>query len=278
MLFGRRLPSNLVGLLKSTHPIPSFSVTVLVLLFGIGSSLPLSTLALVGISVLAQQFSVGLSNDWLDYERDKQVGRRDKPAAIGEVKINAVRNSSFASAAIALVVAASLGWANTLLMILMLTVGGSYNLGAKATGFSALPYFVGFGILPIYVTLSLDPPQVATWWVVLAASFLGVGAHFANALPDLLDDKRTGVNALPHILGQRGSAVIIALSAVLASLLIATQSTNLNATWALIGVVATVGLSVVASFLALRTKPPKIVFYLLIAASFVNVILLMLGL
>jgi 4-hydroxybenzoate polyprenyltransferase len=275
--FGRSLRINLVGLLKSTHPIPSFSVTVLVLLFGIGSSLPISTLALVGISVIAQQFSVGLSNDWLDYERDKQVGRRDKPAAIGEVPINAVRNSSLASAAIALVVAGSLGWETTLLMILMLMVGWSYNLGAKATGFSALPYVVGFGILPIYVTLSLDPPQGPTWWIVIAASVLGLGAHFANALPDLLDDKRTGVNALPHILGQRGSAVIIAISAVSASLLIVTQSTNLNATWALVGFVATVGLSVIASYLALQSKPPKLVFHLLIAASFVNVILLMLG-
>ena len=277
MQFGRSLRINLVGLLKSTHPIPSFSVTVLVLLFGIGSSLPISTLALVGISVIAQQFSVGLSNDWLDYERDKQVGRRDKPAAIGEVPINAVRNSSLASAAIALVVAGSLGWATALLMILMLMVGWSYNLGAKATGFSALPYVVGFGILPIYVTLSLDPPQVPTWWIVIAASVLGLGAHFANALPDLLDDKRTGINALPHILGQRGSAVIIAISAVSASLLIVTQSTNLNATWALVGFVATVGLSVIASYLALQSRPPKLVFYLLIAASFVNVILLMLG-
>ncbi|MDX6211736.1 MAG: heme o synthase, partial [Frankiales bacterium] len=35
---------------------------------------------------------------------------------------------------------------------------------------------------------------------------LGVGAHFANVLPDLADDATTGVVGLPHRLGRTGSA------------------------------------------------------------------------
>jgi 4-hydroxybenzoate polyprenyltransferase len=68
-----------MGLLKSTHPIPSFAVTTFSLMFGVGLSLPIGQVVLVGLSVLAQQFSVGLSNDWLDYARDKSVNRSDKP-------------------------------------------------------------------------------------------------------------------------------------------------------------------------------------------------------
>ena len=266
-----------IGLLKSTHPIPSFAVTTFSVMFGLGLALPVGDLLVVGLSVLAQQFSVGLSNDWLDYERDKRVNRSDKPTVTGVVTASLVRNASFAAGLVALALAWSLGWVTALMMVLMLFVGWSYNLGLKSNVFSVVPYAIGFGVLPTYVTLAFEPSQFPMWWVILSASLLGISAHFANALPDLLDDKRTAVNALPHILGQRGSAVIIAISAVSASLLIVTQSTNLNATWALVGFVATVGLSVIASYLALQSKPPKLVFHLLIAASFVNVILLMLG-
>ncbi len=268
---------KLMGLLSSTHPIPSLAVSGLTVVFGIALLVPLIPLSLVAISVLAQQFSVGLSNDWLDYERDKKARRNDKPTARGEVAVSLVRNSSFAAAAVALAVAASLGWQNLFMMFLMLAVGWVYNLGAKATGFSVLPYVIGFGILPIYVTLSLDPPQMPIWWLMLAASLLGVSAHFANALPDLLADKKTGVNALPHILGQKLSALVIAVAAVTASLLVITQSTSLSPALAIVGFALTVGLSLTASILALRSNPPRVIFYLLIGASFLIVVLLVLS-
>jgi 4-hydroxybenzoate polyprenyltransferase len=112
---------------------------------------------------------------------------------------------------------------------------------------------------------------------MLAAGLLGVAAHFANALPDLMDDRETGVRSLPHILGQRVSALAISSAAALASLLVVTQSTSLNPVLAWAGFGLTLGLVVSASVLALRPKPPRVIFQLLIAAAFVNVALLVLG-
>jgi 4-hydroxybenzoate polyprenyltransferase len=112
---------------------------------------------------------------------------------------------------------------------------------------------------------------------MLAAGLLGVAAHFANALPDLMDDRETGVRALPHILGQKVSALAISGAAALASLLVVTQSTSLNLVVAWMGFGLTMGLVITASVLALRPKPPKVIFHLLIAAAFVNVALLVLG-
>ena len=266
-----------LGLLKSTHPIPSFAVTTFTVLLAIGYGLPLEKLVLVGLGILFQQFSVGLSNDWLDYERDKIVGRNDKPTVRFEVSAKLARNASFVSAVISLVVAASLGWEVLLIMVSMLVVGWSYNLGLKSSALSALPYAVGFGVVPIFVTLSLPTPQLPFWWVMLAAGLLGVAAHFANALPDLIDDRETGVRALPHILGQRVSAIAISSAAALASLLVVTQSTSLNLVVAWMGFGLTMGLVITASVLALRPKPPRAIFHLLIAAAFVNVALLVLG-
>lgn len=266
-----------MGLLKSTHPIPSFAVTTFSLMFGVGLSLPIGQVVLVGLSVLAQQFSVGLSNDWLDYARDKSVNRSDKPTTRGEVSARSVRNASFTAGVFALALAWSLGWATGLMMFLMLAVGWSYNLRLKSDAFSVLPYAIGFGILPIFVTLAFEPPQFPMWWVILAASLLGVSAHFANALPDLFDDRETGIRALPHVLGQRASALAIAATATLASLLVVTQSTSLNSTIAVAGFTVTLGLALFSSVLALRVQPPRTIFTLLLGASLVNVILLMLG-
>jgi 4-hydroxybenzoate polyprenyltransferase len=266
-----------LGLLKSTHPIPSFAVTSFTVLLAIGYGIPIETLVLVGLGILFQQFSVGLSNDWLDYDRDKTVGRKDKPTVRFEVSAKLVRNASLISAVISLVVATSLGWEVLLTMVAMLVVGWSYNLGLKSNALSALPYAVGFGIVPVFVTLSLATPQLPLWWVMLAAGLLGVAAHFANALPDLMDDRETGVRALPHILGQRVSALAISLAAAVASILVVTQSTSLNLVVASVGFGLTMGLVITASVLALRPKPPRGIFHLLIAAAFVNVSLLVLG-
>jgi 4-hydroxybenzoate polyprenyltransferase len=265
------------ALLKSTHPVPSVAVATFTALFAIGFGLPIEQLVIVSLSVLTQQFSVGLSNDWLDYDRDKLGHRLDKPTARGEVSITPVRNSSFVAAAISLVLAFSLGSATGLMMIAMLVVGWSYNLGLKSTGFSIVPYAIGFGILPIFVTLAFDPPTMPDWWVILASALLGISAHFANTLPDLFADRETGVRALPHIVGQRVSAIVIAISAASASLLVVTQSLEIDSFVAALGFAFTLALALAASVLALRSKPPRIIFHLLLVACLVNVILLMLG-
>lgn len=266
-----------VALFRSTHPLPSLSVASFAVLFGMGSGLSLDRLALVGLAVLTQQFSVGLSNDWLDAARDKEVDRSDKPVAQGLISTSAVRAASLVSAVAALALSYILGTSSLMLMIPMLAIGWAYNLGLKSNGLSVVTYIIGFGMLPAYVTLSQQQPELPPAWLILVSALLGVAAHFANVLPDLLDDRKTGVRALPHILGQRTSALVISISATLASLLLVTQSTNLHPIIAVLGFGMTVALALTASFLALKPKPPKLVFYLLIAASMVNVLMLIAG-
>jgi 4-hydroxybenzoate polyprenyltransferase len=234
-------------------------------------------LVLVGLAVLAQQFSVGLSNDWLDAGRDSAVNRPDKPVAQGMVSIPTVKTASLVAAAISLALALTLGSPTFLWMIPMLAIGWVYNLGLKSNCFSVVPYIIGFGILPAFVTLAGLEPSLPPAWVILVAALFGVAAHFANVLPDLIEDKQTGVKALPHLLGQRFSAFVIAFSAGFASLILVTLSQNLNQTIGVVGFGITLALAAVASFLALKPKPPKLVFYLLLIASLVNVVLLMLG-
>ena len=252
------LVSRLGLLFKSSHPMPSFAVALFSVLFAAGVGLGLERIALVGLAVLFQQFSVGLSNDWLDLARDRASGRTDKPVAKGSLTASLVRNSSFAAGGAAFLVAGLLGWESLGWMVFMLVVGWAYNLGLKAT-------------------LSLPVSQVPPAWVVVVAALLGVSAHFANTLPDLLEDKATGVRALPHIVGQKISALVIAATAIFASSIAVYQSDTLAPIVGLFGLVATILLAGIASALCLRQSPPRVIFPLLVLASLVNAILLMLG-
>ena len=269
--------SKLSFLFKSTHPMPSLAVALFATLFAVGIGLETQRVAIVGFAVLLQQFSVGLSNDWLDHKRDRAAGRTDKPVARGSVGVSLVRNSSFAAGILALLVSGVLGWESVGWMVLMLIAGWIYNLGLKATAFSVLPYAIGFGILPVFVTLSLEQSQVPPAWVVVVAALLGVSAHFANTLPDLLEDRATGVRALPHIVGQKISALVIAATAILASSIAVYQSDALAVFVGPVGLLATILLAGIASVLSLRPAPPRVIFPLLVLASLVNAVLLMLG-
>ena len=264
-------------LFKSTHPMPSLAVALFAGLFAVGVGLGVERVALVGLAVLLQQFSVGLSNDWLDLSRDRASGRTDKPVAKGSLNASLVRNTSFFAGIFALLISGLLGWESLGWMVFMLVAGWAYNLGLKATYLSVVPYAIGFGILPVFVTLSLEQSQVPPTWVVFVAALLGVSAHFANTLPDLLEDRATGVRALPHIVGQKISALVIAATAILASSVVVYQSYTLAPVIGIVGLVATILLAGIASLLSLRKTPPRVIFPLLVLASLVNVILLMLG-
>src|SRR5262245_18911915 len=73
------MPQKVVALGRSTHPAPAIAVTVITVLLGVSTGLELWRVAVLGLAMVLDQASVGLSNDWIDAERDRAVGRTDKP-------------------------------------------------------------------------------------------------------------------------------------------------------------------------------------------------------
>jgi len=100
----------------------------------------------------------------------------------------------------------------------MTAVAWSYNLGLKSTVWSGATYAVAFGLLPSFSASALPGHPLARWPVTIAAALLGLGAHFANVLPDLAEDARNGVRGLPQRLASRFGP-IATRSAALALLL-----------------------------------------------------------
>lgn len=190
-------------LLRSCHLEPAVAVTVFVTALAVAAGRGAAGSAAVAAAVLAGQLSVGWCNDAVDARRDTACGRRDKPVATGELAPRAVAVA--AGTALALCVPLSLlsGTAAGVVHLGgMVTAGWTYNLLFKHTVLSPLPYAVGFGSLPAFVTLGLPSPSWPAWWAVTAGALLGVGAHLVNVLPDLEDDLAAGVRGLPQRLGR----------------------------------------------------------------------------
>jgi len=211
------------ALIIASHPIPSLAVTAMAALltaeaapagFGAGA------IALVALAVLAGQLSVGWSNDARDAERDAASGRVDKPAAVGTISARTLWVGAAAAATASLALAAVLGPVSLAIDAAMTLVAWSYNLGLKSTLWSGATYAIAFGLLPSFSASALPGSPLARWPVTVAAGLLGLGAHFANVLPDLAADARNGVHGLPQRVATRFGPVATR-SAALALLLAA---------------------------------------------------------
>ena len=213
------MPSKAAALARSSHPGPSVAVTIITIGLGFGAGLDPFRLVVLGVSMLAGQLSVGLSNDWIDAERDAAVGRKDKPIALGQVSAVEVRNAALISAALMIVLAIPLGWAAELVLIVAVGAAWGYNARLKKTVLSIIPYLIGFGALPAIATLSREPMAAPALWALGVGALLGAAGHFANTLPDLDDDAATGIRGLPQVLGRRWSSALTYLVLLGASVL-----------------------------------------------------------
>jgi 4-hydroxybenzoate polyprenyltransferase len=207
------------ALISASHPIPSLAVTAMATLLtaeAAPSGFGAGRVVLVALAVLAGQLSVGWSNDAIDGVRD--AGRADKPVAVGLISARALWLGAAVAAAASLALAAALGPVSLVIDAAMTAVAWSYNLGLKSTVWSGASYAVAFGLLPSFSASALPGHPLARWPVTVAAALLGLGAHFANVLPDLAEDARNGVRGLPQRLAGRFGP-IATRSAALALLL-----------------------------------------------------------
>ncbi|MFG2820424.1 UbiA family prenyltransferase [Kitasatospora sp. NPDC048365] len=226
--------------------------------------------ALVVAAVGAGQLSVGWSNDWIDVARDRTAGRVDKPLAVGELPPRSVA----VAAGCALVLCVLLSLASGLLAgsahLVGVAAGWAYNVRLKRTVLSWLPYALAFGLLPAFVVLGLPGGPRPPGWVLGAGALLGAGAHFANVLPDLDEDRAAGVLGLPQRLGRVASGVVAAVLLTAATVVLAVGPPGPPgpAAWAALAVTVPLAL---AAVVAPRSRLP---FVAAILAAAVDVALL----
>lgn len=262
------------ALLRSAHPIPAAGVTIVAILLAVAVGLDAWRVAVLGFVMALDQLSVGWSNDWIDAERDRAAGRTDKPVARGEIGIGMVRAAAIAAAVASVIVSIPLGWPAVLAHAIVLAGGWAYNAGLKSTAFSAVPYLVTFGALPGFATLAAAEPALPPWWAAATGALLGLAAHIANVLPDLDDDRRTGVRGFAHRLGPKVGTIVagVALAGAALVLLLGVGPTPIS----IAGVAVSAAISAAAVVLGLRGS--RAAFRLVILAALVDVVLLVLAL
>lgn len=262
--------SSLTALLRATHPAPTAVVSLLAMLLAIGAGHGAGMTVLITLAVLTGQLTIGWSNDLLDAQRDRAVGRRDKPLATGELSAAAVVAALATAGLACLLLSLALGWRAGLAHLVLVGAGWAYNAGAKSTLWSWLPYGAAFGALPAIPWLAADPPMWPPWWMLGVGALLGIGAHLVNALPDLADDLATGVRGLPHRLGRRGAptaAVTVLLSGTVLAVLGPPGPAPLWAWVVLAGAVILAAASI--------GRPGRVPFYGAMGTAVLNVIALL---
>jgi len=257
---------------RATHLGPTTAVTVLAGLLCVAWGVPVATGLVVVLAVFLNQASVGISNDALDYPRDKQDERWEKPIARGDLPLSVAWSVAGIAATASLVLSFAISPMVGLWQGVFLLAGWAYNLGLKSTVWSGACYALGFGALPILVSYATLEPQFPPGWVVFVAASLGVSAHFANVLPDLQADRRHGIHGLPHILPPRvvpGALVVLTLASGVALV----WGAGVGSVWLSAPAAAlALGLGVWAAVLSTKSESGKTPFQLSMAAALVMAI------
>lgn len=260
---------SLSRLVRACHPEPTVAVTTITAV--LAASVHASPVR-VGAAFLTGQLSVGWSNDWVDADRDRAVGRADKPTVQG-LSVTTVQVAALLALVACVPLSLLLGPRAGAAHLLAVLSAWLYNARLKATVLSFVPYALSFGLLPSVITLAAHSHHAAPWWATAAGSLLGVGAHGANVLPDLEDDLATGVRGLPQRLGRTRTTALSGTALVVATLLLVVGPGTST-----LGLIA-IALSVVVfggGLVAARTPGSRAAFLAVIAVAGIDVGLLLL--
>jgi 4-hydroxybenzoate polyprenyltransferase len=194
-------------LFRCSHPEPVVAVTIIATALALAAHRGPAMSALMGAAVLAGQLFVGWTNDLRDADRDAGAGRQDKPLAAGQLPRSWVQAATFAAAVVTVPLSLLTGPASGVAHLTAVAVATVYNLGLKGTAFGVVPYALAFGLVPAFVTLGPPITHAPPLWATAAGALLGAGAHFMQTLPDIERERWAGVRGLPHLLGERASAL-----------------------------------------------------------------------
>src|SRR4051812_4571260 len=140
---------RLGGFLRLIHPFPSLLDGVVVVAVALVAGAQMASAVLLGVSMTALQASIGSLNDRIDARRDagQKVG---KPIPAGLVTSAQAGAVAAGAAAVGVSLAASVSLGLTGLALIVLAIGYGYDVWAKGTAWSWVPFAVGIPLLPVY--------------------------------------------------------------------------------------------------------------------------------
>ena len=193
--------ARLAAVVRLVHPFPSVLDGLVVAAVAGFAGGGIEAALRLGASMTLLQFAIGTLNDIVDAPMD---AGRDPPKAIpaGLVTPDAARVVTALTAGLGLLLAFASGAAVFLVAIVVLGVGVAYDIAAKGTPWSWLPFAIGIPLLPVYGWLGVASYVPVGLAVLLPMAFLaGAGLAIANARADLEADLRSGTRSVATALG-----------------------------------------------------------------------------
>ena len=205
------------GALLASHPFPAFmngatAVAIYALL-----ATDYAQGAILFAAVTLSHASIGTMNDCVDFERD-MLSQGDKPLVRGYLSIRLAWCLTVAHGVLGAALAYQLGVASLLPFLAILLSGYAYNLAAKGTVWSWVPYAVFIPTIPVWAFLVADHFRPAVALSYLVGAPISAALNVANTIPDLAGDAAHELRGLAHVLGRRRGMMVVwgCLSASLA--------------------------------------------------------------
>src|SRR6476659_7319389 len=195
------LAARVAGIVRLVHPFPSVLDGLVVFAIALVAGGSLASSSRLGVSMTMLQSAIGALNDIVDAPAD--AGRiPPKPIPAGDVPPGMARGVVAIGAAAGLLLAAPSGPAPVAVGAVVLAVGGAYDLFAKGTPWSWLPFAVGIPLLPVYGWLGVTGSLPGFFIILVPMAMLaGAGLAVANARVDLETDRAAGTRSVATALG-----------------------------------------------------------------------------
>lgn len=195
---------RLAGVLRMTHFFPNVMVLTATLVLELVASrgtLEAGRLLTVWLVVLCGHCAIGITNDYLDRERDA-IAQPYKPIPSGLVSAVFTRNLIIGLLLAEAVLAVTLGIGPALLALVATASGMLYNIYLKDSYLSWVPYLLSFTTLPLFIWAGLHQFEARLLWMYPPATLLFIGVNLANSLPDITSDQNFHQSkGLGHLLG-----------------------------------------------------------------------------
>ncbi len=197
--------------IRLIHPFPSILDGLVVAFVALIAGATVLLALGLGLSMTLVQFAIGTLNDIVDAPTD--AGRKPgKPIAAGVVTLGQARLIALACAGLGVGLAAVHSPALAGLALVGLLIGVWYDLKAKGTTLSWLPFAVGIPILPVYGWLGATGELPAVFLILVpAAAIAGAAIAIANALVDMERDTSAGDTSIAVALGPRRAGLLVLL-------------------------------------------------------------------
>ena len=178
----------------------------------------------VAAAVLLVQLALGLHNDACDGRLDALAKAPRKPVGAGDLPAGNARFFALILVVISIPVSLLSGTVAAPALLVTLPIGYIHNRILHRTLFSFLGWMLTFSLYPVFLAYGGwgagrhgDDP---TWQFLVVSAFVGLCAHLATSLPDLVGDNAAGVRSLPLRIALRTGAPRLLIGTVILSLVV----------------------------------------------------------